>query len=603
MVRQLSRRLQRSMPPACLDYLYNLIHWQQQEAVIKEVPQDQWHTIKACCPIFVIKQGSDYRLIHDLRVLNDSLPKPPSFRMEGWKEVAQLLKAGYFLGKLDHKKGYWQVPVTRTSSYQYLCFVYAGKVYRWLVLPFGLAWAPWLFTKMMRPLIQALRAAGVLCVIYLDDLLILGKTASEVQRGIQLAVALYEQLGWRLNTEKSILVPTQQLTYLGFELSTTTGPLPTVTLPANKQANIRYLAKRLIRDKHVHHNTLASWIGKAMATVRAVLPAYNSLQQLINALNTGQRLICLSSSAKAELGWWLVALAHGNVLSRPVTHPSQTTVVLTVDASMEFGWGGFVSLPESPDTPFAVAQGRWPQLDWPANNNLAECRGALQAVRHLQEHLRGQFVRTRTDNTTALAMVKKVGSRLGDYNTIARQLFDTLHRSNAVVVHAVHLPGIDNQIADALSRAWSETRKSIEWPMCRRFAQELQDLFDMQVNVDRFATEGNAVTARYNSYSYEPAAEALDGMAQFWGNPSDVNWVNPPFHMMADVVIKVLNERAKAIVIAPAWPGQLWYKWLVKAATASCLVPKEAILFGPGTACPEPLKNVKWSIRAFKLGY
>jgi hypothetical protein len=121
-------------------------------------------------------------------------------------------------------------------------------------------------------------------------------------------------------------------------------------------------------------------------------------------------------------------------------------------------------------------------------------------------------------------------------------------------------------------------------------------------NIDRFATESNTVCQRYNSYLPEPNSEAVDGMAQFWGHPSDVNWINPPFHMMADVVLKALKEKAKCIIVAPVWRSQLWFQVLERNCIAMCPVPKEAILSGQGMALAEPLRNPAWTIRAFKLG-
>ena len=42
-------------------------------------------------------------------------------------------------------------------------------MYRFVVLPFGLSSAPYVFTKMMRPLVRLWRSKGLKAVVYLDD--------------------------------------------------------------------------------------------------------------------------------------------------------------------------------------------------------------------------------------------------------------------------------------------------------------------------------------------------------------------------------------------------------------------------------------------------
>lgn len=43
-------------------------------------------------------------------------------------------------------------------------------IYEFNSLPFGLKMAPYIFTKILRPVVKLLRSAGYLSSIYLDDL-------------------------------------------------------------------------------------------------------------------------------------------------------------------------------------------------------------------------------------------------------------------------------------------------------------------------------------------------------------------------------------------------------------------------------------------------
>ena len=92
------------------------------------------------------------------------------------------------------------------------------EIYEFQCLPFGLSSAPRVFTKLMKPVMALLRQAGVRCLIYLDDLLIMGQSREEVGNVTQKILFLLQQLGFRVNWEKSQLTPSQRANYLGFIL-------------------------------------------------------------------------------------------------------------------------------------------------------------------------------------------------------------------------------------------------------------------------------------------------------------------------------------------------------------------------------------------------
>ena len=50
------------------------------------------------------------------------------------------------------------------------------------MLPFGLRLAPLYWTKLLRPVIAKARALGIRCLIYLDDLVVLGRSKLEAAR-------------------------------------------------------------------------------------------------------------------------------------------------------------------------------------------------------------------------------------------------------------------------------------------------------------------------------------------------------------------------------------------------------------------------------------
>ena len=94
------------------------------------------------------------RLILDLRYVNNCLYKE-RIAFEDWRSFENYVSSNNFAYKFDLKKGYHHVDID-PEYYTYLGFSWGEgknkKYYVFTVLPFGLATAPMLFTKLLRPL-------------------------------------------------------------------------------------------------------------------------------------------------------------------------------------------------------------------------------------------------------------------------------------------------------------------------------------------------------------------------------------------------------------------------------------------------------------------
>ncbi|KAN0022941.1 hypothetical protein ACTFIU_009024 [Dictyostelium citrinum] len=113
--------------------------------------------------------------------------------MEGIKNLPSMVKQGYYMVKLDIKKAYLHVP-------------------------FGLSTVLRIFTMLLRPVLLMLRELKVSVIAYLDDLLIIGSTKEECLSNLDKTMELLVKLGFKLNLEKSVLEPTQSITFLGLQI-------------------------------------------------------------------------------------------------------------------------------------------------------------------------------------------------------------------------------------------------------------------------------------------------------------------------------------------------------------------------------------------------
>ncbi|KAM9974085.1 hypothetical protein ACTFIR_009427 [Dictyostelium discoideum] len=97
-------------------------------------------------------------------------------------------------------------------------FVWKGSHYRWKTMPFWLSTAPRIFTMLLRPVLRMLRDINVSVIAYLHDLLIVGSTKEECFSNLKKTMDLLVKLGFKLNLEKSVLEPTQSITFLGLQI-------------------------------------------------------------------------------------------------------------------------------------------------------------------------------------------------------------------------------------------------------------------------------------------------------------------------------------------------------------------------------------------------
>ena len=165
--------------------------------------------------VFLVpKKGGDWRPIINLKVLNQYVAKQ-HFKMEDIRTLKDIIRPRDYMAKLDLKDAYFFVPVADNDR-KYLRFEWAGRAYECTCLPFGLTSAPWIFTKLFRPVLAYLRQRGVRCLMYLDDKLLLGNSPEEVKEHFNLCQKLITSLGFTINWKKTVQEPTQTIEFLGF---------------------------------------------------------------------------------------------------------------------------------------------------------------------------------------------------------------------------------------------------------------------------------------------------------------------------------------------------------------------------------------------------
>jgi hypothetical protein len=125
-----------------------------------------------------------------------------------------------FLFSFDINSGYHHIEIFPADQ-NFLGFSWTReevvKYFRFTVLPFGLATGPYIFTKVMRPLVKHWRAAAHKIIVYLDDGMGASHSFSSCLNQATRVRSDVISSGFVPNVEKCIWFPTQRLTWLGLD--------------------------------------------------------------------------------------------------------------------------------------------------------------------------------------------------------------------------------------------------------------------------------------------------------------------------------------------------------------------------------------------------
>ncbi len=129
------------------------------------------------------KKDGGWCPVFNLWCLN-SFVRYEHFKMEGLFLLKGLLTKGAYLAKLDLKDAYFSIPLA-TLHHRFLSFQWNGIHYHFKVLCFGLASAPRVFTKVLKPILAILHRQGIQIIVFLDDILIINDSADGLCHDIE----------------------------------------------------------------------------------------------------------------------------------------------------------------------------------------------------------------------------------------------------------------------------------------------------------------------------------------------------------------------------------------------------------------------------------
>ena len=531
------------------------------------------------------KPEGKFRFILNLKELN-KIVQYLHFKMEGLRDVRNLVQQGDYLVKIDLKDAFWSVPVNRNSR-KFMRFSWEDCLYEFRTLAFGLGPAPYVFTKLMKVPVAFLRRLGFLLIIYLDDMLITARSRAEAIRSRDSVIFLLENLGFTINWEKSMTEPSHIAEFLGMIVNTLA---MTITLPDKKVENITRLCQSSLEKNEVSLRDMSKLIGKLYATSPAVLQAPLQLrflqQDLIRALRAEKSYsdtLFLSQDAVSELKWWIFNL---RLLKGTPLKLQDPDMIIFSDASKTLGWGA--ALEGGPST-----GGPWSKEEKDSLHiNVLELMAAELAIKSFATTRPVKNLHMWIDNQVALSYLVKMG---GTKNRLLTEISKRIWKfllDRGISLTAGWIPSKLNWRADQESRRPPD---SSDWLLLRPVFTDLSELWGCPT-IDCFASRAMKQLPAYMTLLRDPESKGSNALYNLWNR--DFPYLFPPFCLIGRCLKKIRLEKVgQAIFIAPLWTGQPWFPSLLSLCIDHPrILPERTDLLTDSKGFPHPLL-LKGSLR------
>ena len=285
------------------------------------------------------KKNGKLRPIIDLSRLNRML-YIPHFKMETVAVIGKTITEELWGCSIDIEDAYFHVPIN-WEYHKFMGFKVRNRVFVFQFLPFGLSPAPWAFTRILKPVKQRLQSLLVVIFSYIDDFILFAHSPEELTENATTAIQLLQQLGFRINWEKSQLTPSQEIEFLGVDWDLRKR---TLSVPVAKRNEIVSKCSEALQRKVMTRRQLEQLLGKlnfAAAYIQLGRMYLLPLMTWMNLRTTDQLRdlpVFLDAQFKERLRVWVDREFLGRSVSLVQDHPSLT---LMTDASLD-GWCGIL---------------------------------------------------------------------------------------------------------------------------------------------------------------------------------------------------------------------------------------------------------------------
>ena len=521
----------------------------------------------------IVKPNGSHRLVANVKKLN-TFVKKEKFKLDTVKQVMLLMDSHCWMQTTDLKDAFNAVPLHK-DQYALFRFIVKNQHYEFTRMPFGISIGPWVFTKLLKPVIGYFRELGINTLVYLDDFIIISKSFEQCLQHSNFVRATLVELGFVLS-DKSLPKPVQQVQFLGVNLNSVQ---MSVSLPLDKINKISNLARNLLEAQEASQQELHQLLGYISFAILCVTEARlysRGLQMLLIPLQINaspmHKIVPLSDWAIHDLQFWS-HLSRSQCI-KDIT-PLEAAFQLYTDSSA-MGWGAWCQQE-------SLAQ-EWTSEQQLLHINVKELLAVVLALQHFAPTFQGHSVMIITDNMVTLHYIRKQGgTKSPQLIQLAIQVWE-IALKYSLQLQVQFIPTALNTKADYLSRL---SKSHTEWKLDPLVAQQL--IQEWRLTIDLFASEDNHQMLRFVTWRYSKNSVWMDAFSHSW--VGEKPYVFPPYKILLQVLDKISRERIFAVVVAPNWPTQVYYTKLrsMLVAPMKLLPDQENLLRCPLTGNLHPL--------------
>jgi hypothetical protein len=415
------------------------------------------------------------------------------------------------------------------------------------------------FTRLLKPVQKYLKQIypELITNFYQDDLLLLHKNQTYLHHITQEIFQLLNNLGFDINIQKSILKPTQQLQYLGIQINT---KLQMLSLPRTNQGLLKKTAKKLATKTYNSRREIAALIGR-LEFLRQInpniAPFMRPLHQFIRSTRTHKWDTPIPNKSIIEnLTLW--SQIDNKYFKYNILHnrlpPIQT------DAS-PLGYGIV-----TPTRYFNITDPNFHSL----TSNHRELTATCQAIHHTAQHNHHCIIPIQTDNTTAVAYLKKLAGPIPHLHNTVAQLHHILQQKQ-IRLEPTHRPGILMHTPDHLSR---KQHNPIDWTIDHNYLQNILQKLQIQPTWDLFASPLSNQFHNYITWAPHPHHQLRDALNIDWDKLQGTLYAFPPIHLLPRTIHKIIHHKKPIVLIHPAWTHNNWSHLIHKTPHQTILLQK-----------------------------
>lgn len=511
------------------------------------------------------------RLVLDCRHINECIHQF-KFKFEDGSVAKHIFEKGDYLYKFDLKSAYHHVEILQEHR-QFLGFswFFKGKhtYFVFNVLPFGIASAGHIFTKLLKEVVKFYREQGRKIIMYLDDGL---GGACDFDTAVKDSLYVKHSLnefGFLLAEEKCFWVPKQIVTWIGLVWDMKCGKLRITDERIDRLVSVMDKTLMYVRKGRVLYRSrfIACIVGQIISMQCVFGPLVRlktrKLYDCINLRASWNSLVALSAPAVEELSFWIQSVMDLNKKGMNLHESDVCDLEAYTDAS-GFGFGGYVipavddSSTESvcdlsliqtdcglvQDNILHTLTGSWSEVEKSQSSTWRELEAVNRLVKSSADTVENCIIKVNTDNKNITSILKH-GSKNTELHNIACELY-TLCAEHNVKLTPQWIPREQNKLADSLSR-YSDCD---DWGIHNHVFIKLDAQWGKH-SVDRFATDYNSKCDRFNSKYWCKSTEAIDAFTQNWSK--EINWLVPPPNIACRVIHKICDDQANCTLVVPLW--------------------------------------------------